>query len=278
VRRLTRPSQHRLTRVVGTHFVITENSKEHAQMAEKPKQLAKGTKVKAHGIQLRELVHFNGKIGTIDSYQVLVKVYLVNFDDGSSQCIPRANLQVVNLESGTRVKVHGIQEPSMTQFNGKIGTVGSYLPMLKAHQVTFDDGSSPVIPRDNLQEVQTRAPPPLPTAASGGGAAATVQTPAETAAAAAMARAAQAAAMARAAVEKAMGNRVQTTPVAAPTGGAPAAVAGGTQIFESISGVENLVTGGTNKIVRHGNIDLRGGALQTGANAHNVNYNTWNHQ
>ena len=100
------------------------------------------------------------------------------------------------------------------------------------------------------------------------------------------------------------------------------------QIFKSISGVENLVTGGTNKIVRHGNIDLRGGALQaseqgrcfnffycslsrhrqndnnngeiwilspllphtttkfdcnswqpqTGANAHNVNYNTWNHQ
>ena len=31
----------------------------------------------------------------IDSYQLLVKVYLVIFDDGSSQCIPTANLQEV---------------------------------------------------------------------------------------------------------------------------------------------------------------------------------------
>ena len=30
------------------------------------------------------------------------------------------------------------------------------------------------------------------------------------------------------------------------------------QIFKSISGVENLVTGGTNTIIRHGNITLRG--------------------
>merc|ERR1719174_2318838 len=55
--------------------------------------LAIGTKVKVHGIPHASMAHFNGKLGKIKSFQVLAKGYKVTFDDGSSQMLPRANLQ-----------------------------------------------------------------------------------------------------------------------------------------------------------------------------------------
>merc|ERR1719460_3159999 len=101
------------------------------------------------------MMQFNDKFATIDSYHALVEAYQVTFDDGSSQFIPTAKLQEVaaqpkQLAKGTKVKVHGIQEPSMKQFNDKLGTIHSYHVPFKAYQVTFDDGSSLAYPRGEL--------------------------------------------------------------------------------------------------------------------------------
>merc|ERR1719174_3169052 len=63
---------------------------------------------------------------------------------------------------------------------------------------------------------------------------------------------------------------VQTPPPPAAAPAAAAAAGGATQNFKSISGCENFVTGGTKKIVRHGNIDSRGGNVQV-ANTGTVN-------
>merc|ERR1712032_1455279 len=114
-----------------------------------------------------------------------------------------------HLAKSTKVKVHGVLHASMTHFNGKLGTIDSYHVHIKAYLVTFDDGSSQAIPGANLQ-VQ---PPPATAAAS---------------------------------------------PAAA------AAPGGATQTFGNISNCENVVTGGTNKFVRYGNIDrfMLAGAIQ----------------
>merc|ERR1712032_1669711 len=71
----------------------TPTAQKAPSMASQP-HLAKSTKVKVHGVLHASMTHFNGKLGTIDSYKALIKAYLVTFDDGSSQAIPRANLQV----------------------------------------------------------------------------------------------------------------------------------------------------------------------------------------
>merc|ERR1719460_3010041 len=127
--------------------------------------LAKGTRVKMHSLQEPTWTQLNDKLGKIQSYLPLAKVYQVTLDDESSQFIPRANLREVAevatqliFAKGTSVKVHSIQEPSMTQLNDKLGKIHSYLPLAKVYQVTFDDGSSQaILPKANLREVQPAA-------------------------------------------------------------------------------------------------------------------------
>merc|ERR1719201_52981 len=186
------------------------------------------------------MMQFNDKLGTVGSYLPVVKAYLVTLDDGSSLCVPRANLQEMaaqpkQLAKGTRVKVHGIQEPSMTQFNGKIGTSHSFHALAKAHRVTLDDGSLQFIPKANLQEVQTPPAPILPPPAGGGGAATTYKTQ----------------------NFHVSGGSKSNNPVS----------------FGNISGVGIIVTGGTNVITRSG---LNSNVIQNDQT--NTMNNIWNHQ
>merc|ERR1719174_3400459 len=67
-----------------------------------------------------------------------------------------------NLSRGTKVKVHGIQEPAINHFNGKLVTIHSYQVLGNAYKVTLDDGASQCFPEANLQEVQAPAPAPTP--------------------------------------------------------------------------------------------------------------------
>merc|ERR1719353_167844 len=66
-----------------------------APLLDAQQNLAIGTKVKVHGIPHASMAHFNGKLGKIKSFQVLAKGYKVTFNNGCSQTLPRANLQIL---------------------------------------------------------------------------------------------------------------------------------------------------------------------------------------